>query len=93
MMTAEEQRLEQDRNRQAYWRRWGPYVSDRQWGKVPAPMAMHGHTCRTTIIFSILQEAIAISPNNKYSRVILYVLDCDHLNPLHLICYLSLFEL
>jgi len=29
MMTAEERRLEQDRNRQAYWRRWGPYVSDR----------------------------------------------------------------
>jgi len=47
----------------------------------------------STIIFSILQEAIAISPNNKYSRVILYVLDCDHLNPLHLIFYLSLFGL
>jgi len=33
-MTAEEKRLEQDRNRQAYWRRWGPYLSDRQWGTV-----------------------------------------------------------
>ncbi|MGF1676466.1 MAG: glucosidase [Rivularia sp. (in: cyanobacteria)] len=33
-MTAEEKRLEEDRNRQAYWRRWGPYLSDRQWGTV-----------------------------------------------------------
>ncbi len=33
-MTAEQNRLEQDRNREAYWRRWGPYLSDRQWGTV-----------------------------------------------------------
>ncbi|MBF2015396.1 MAG: glucosidase [Rivularia sp. T60_A2020_040] len=33
-MTAEEKRLEEDRNRQAYWRKWGPYLSDRQWGTV-----------------------------------------------------------
>ncbi|MGG6263959.1 MGH1-like glycoside hydrolase domain-containing protein [Leptolyngbya sp. AN03gr2] len=33
-MTAEERRLEEDRTRKAYWRRWGPYLSDRQWGTV-----------------------------------------------------------
>lgn len=33
-MTAEERRLEEDRNRTAYWRRWGPYLSERQWGTV-----------------------------------------------------------
>ena len=33
-MTPEEKRLEEDRTRQAYWRRWGPYLSDRQWGTV-----------------------------------------------------------
>ncbi|PSB57030.1 MGH1-like glycoside hydrolase domain-containing protein [Chamaesiphon polymorphus] len=33
-MTAEEQRLQADRDRQAYWRRWGPYLSERQWGTV-----------------------------------------------------------
>jgi len=33
-MTAEEKRLEEDRTRKAYWRRWGPYLSDRQWGTV-----------------------------------------------------------
>jgi hypothetical protein len=27
----EEKRLKQDRERQAYWKRWGPYVAERQW--------------------------------------------------------------
>ncbi|PSN11507.1 glucosidase, partial [filamentous cyanobacterium CCT1] len=33
-MTAEERRLQEDRDRTAYWRRWGPYLSERQWGTV-----------------------------------------------------------
>ncbi len=32
--TQEEIRLKQDRERQAYWRRWGCYLSDRSWGTV-----------------------------------------------------------
>src|SRR2546429_1452264 len=32
--TAEFQRLEEDKARKAYWRRWGPYLSERQWGTV-----------------------------------------------------------
>ncbi|MBD2462699.1 glucosidase [Oscillatoria sp. FACHB-1407] len=32
--TTEEQRLDATRTRQAHWRRWGPYLSDRQWGTV-----------------------------------------------------------
>ncbi len=31
---AELTRLEEDRQRTAYWRRWGPYLSERQWGTV-----------------------------------------------------------
>lgn len=42
-MTAEEKRLEQDRNRQAYWRRWGPYLSDRQWGTVREDYSYDGN--------------------------------------------------
>jgi hypothetical protein len=42
-MTAEEQRLEQNRNRQAYWRRWGPYLSDRQWGTVREDYSINGN--------------------------------------------------
>ncbi len=33
-MNAEQSRLEQDLKHQAYWRRWGPYLSERQWGTV-----------------------------------------------------------
>ena len=33
-MTAEERRLQDDRARKAYWRRWGSYLSERQWGTV-----------------------------------------------------------
>jgi hypothetical protein len=33
-MTAEEKRLEEARIRQAHWKKWGSYLSDRQWGTV-----------------------------------------------------------
>ena len=33
-MNAEKQRLQENRDRQAYWTCWGPYVSERQWGTV-----------------------------------------------------------
>ena len=30
-LTAEEKRLEENRERKKYWKKWGPYVSERQW--------------------------------------------------------------
>jgi hypothetical protein len=33
-LTAEARRLEETRARTAHWRRWGPYLSERQWGTV-----------------------------------------------------------
>ena len=33
-MTAEERRLQENRERKAYWQRWGSYLSERQWGTV-----------------------------------------------------------
>jgi hypothetical protein len=42
MMTAEEQRLEEDRAHQARWRRWGCYLSDRQWGTVREDYSPNG---------------------------------------------------
>ncbi len=33
-LTQEEIRLQEDRARKAYWRRWGCYLSNRQWGTV-----------------------------------------------------------
>jgi hypothetical protein len=30
-LTEEERRLQEDRNRTKYWKKWGPYVAERQW--------------------------------------------------------------
>jgi hypothetical protein len=30
-LTEEEKRLKEDRDRTKYWKRWGPYVAERQW--------------------------------------------------------------
>jgi hypothetical protein len=32
--TQEEIRLQEAQTHQTHWRRWGPYLSDRQWGTV-----------------------------------------------------------
>src|ERR671919_130972 len=41
-LTAEERRLEETRARIAHWRRWGPYLPDRQWGTVREDYSPHG---------------------------------------------------
>ncbi|PMB14217.1 glucosidase [Fischerella thermalis CCMEE 5282] len=41
-MTAEEARLQADHNRTAYWKRWGPYLSERQWGTVREDYSFDG---------------------------------------------------
>ncbi|MFB2769945.1 glucosidase [Pelatocladus sp. BLCC-F211] len=40
--TQEEIRLEAARNHQAKWRKWGPYLSDRQWGTVREDYSPNG---------------------------------------------------
>ncbi|CCH41117.1 hypothetical protein BN7_654 [Wickerhamomyces ciferrii] len=42
-LTAEEKRLEEDRKKQKYWRRWGPYMSERQWGVVREDYSYDGN--------------------------------------------------
>jgi hypothetical protein len=34
LLTTEDKRLEESRARKKYWKRWGPYLSERQWGTV-----------------------------------------------------------
>ena len=41
-MTAEERRLEEARTHKAHWRRWGPYLSERQWGTVREDYSPYG---------------------------------------------------
>ncbi|MEM7784507.1 MAG: glucosidase, partial [Planctomycetota bacterium] len=41
-MTAESERLSQDQQRVANWKRWGPYLSERQWGTVREDYSANG---------------------------------------------------
>ena len=41
-MTREEQRLEESRQRKVNWKRWGPYLSERQWGTVREDYSANG---------------------------------------------------
>src|SRR5258708_39152522 len=43
-MTAEQQRIEADAKRSANWKRWGPYLSERQWATVREDYSADG-TC------------------------------------------------
>ena len=41
-MRAEERRLKEAQERSVYWRRWGPYLSERQWGTVREDYSPYG---------------------------------------------------
>jgi hypothetical protein len=41
-MIEEQARLIESEERRAYWRRWGPYLSERQWGTVREDYSPHG---------------------------------------------------
>ena len=41
--TAEHVRLEEDRERKASWKKWGPYLSERQWGTVREDSSADGN--------------------------------------------------
>jgi Glycosyl hydrolase family 63 C-terminal domain len=41
-MTAEARRLQEDRDRTQYWKRWGPYLSERAWGTVREDYSPNG---------------------------------------------------
>src|SRR5512145_320006 len=41
-MMAEERRLAEAKARTAHWKRWGPYLSERQWGTVREDYSPHG---------------------------------------------------
>src|ERR1700758_5364327 len=42
-MTKEEIRLAESRTRNKHWKRWGPYLSERQWGTVREDYSTHGN--------------------------------------------------
>src|SRR6202161_3784288 len=42
VQSKEDQRLEEDRTRKKHWKRWGPYLSERQWGTVREDYSPNG---------------------------------------------------
>ena len=42
LLTTEDHRLEESRQRKKHWKRWGPYLSDRQWGTVREDYSANG---------------------------------------------------
>jgi len=42
LQTTEDERLEETRTRKKYWKRWGPYLSERQWGTVREDYSPYG---------------------------------------------------
>ncbi|MCI0606521.1 glucosidase [bacterium] len=42
-MTNEEKRLQEANERKKHWKRWGPYLSERQWGTVREDYSMYGN--------------------------------------------------
>jgi len=42
LQSREDQRLEETRTRKTYWKRWGPYLSERQWGTVREDYSPYG---------------------------------------------------
>lgn len=45
----EEKRLKEDRERTAYWKKWGPYVAERQWAT-----GQSSHRCYTSYLLTCL---------------------------------------
>jgi len=43
-VTREHERLDEDQNRGKNWKRWGPYLSERQWGTVREDYSEHGNS-------------------------------------------------
>src|SRR3954468_12172464 len=41
-LNAEQQRLEEARESESHWKRWGPYLSERAWGTVREDYSEHG---------------------------------------------------
>jgi hypothetical protein len=55
-LSTEEQRLKEDRDRTKYWKKWGPYVSERQWA-----------TGDSRVTFALSTELLILIVREDYS--------------------------
>lgn len=54
-LSEEEKRLKEDREREKYWKKWGPYVAERQWatGTAPSPLLPPPYVVYLSICLSV----------------------------------------
>lgn len=49
VLSAEERRLREDRDRSKYWKKWGPYTAERQWATVREDYSFVALTANVTL--------------------------------------------
>ena len=64
--TAEELRLDEAREQGVAWRRWGPYLSERQWGTVREDYSDNGDAWAYSVA-KLLQAFAALTPERVLS--------------------------
>lgn len=52
LLSEEEKRLKEDREKTKYWKKWGPYVAERQWatGIYPTSLVVFEETATDNIV-------------------------------------------
>jgi hypothetical protein len=68
VLSEEEKRLRQDRDRTKYWKRWGPYVAERQWAT--------GSSSTSRCIFALADFTLQFERIIRESRITRFVDDC-----------------
>lgn len=56
-LTEEEKRLKEDRDRTKYWKKWGPYVAERQWATGKLTWALW--FCSVLVVFALLTPSFS----------------------------------
>ena len=67
---AETQRLEEDSKREKNWKRWGPYLSERQWGTVREDYSFDGSWYAFFIHVAIASFCVDLESDSRR--------ECDH---------------
>lgn len=67
---AETQRLEEDSKREKNWKRWGPYLSERQWGTVREDYSFDGSWYEFFIRIHVASFCLDLESDSRR--------ECDH---------------
>jgi hypothetical protein len=79
LLSAEEKRLKEDREKTKYWKKWGPYVAERQWatGIYPTSFVVLdlaadniGKFVRITVLMVMLGAVSSVSSFNQWQLIV-----------------------